>query len=203
MSALVTRLRWGLYHLVYSGRWPILLSELRKRWIVFRHPNAHIVFGEHTYLGPGFSLEIRDNGSFITGRAVEFRRGFTCEIAGSGRVVIGDGCIFTNNALLQCTTSIEFGERVMIGQASMIADGNHRWRDRDTPLAQQGYDFEQIRIGDDVILFTKVTVVSSIGDKSVVAANAVVSRPVDSYTLVGGVPARVLEDLKKPAETSS
>ena len=199
MSALVSKLRWALYHAVYSGRWPVFLSELRKRWIVFRHPNAHIEFGEHTYVGPGFNLEIRDNGTFITGRAVEFRRGFTAEIAGAGRVVIGDGCIFTNNALIQCTTSVEFGERVMIGQASMIADGNHRWRDRETPLSEQGYDFEPVRIGDDVILFTKVTVVSSIGDKSVVAANAVVTKPVEPYTLVGGVPAKVLEDLRAPA----
>jgi len=197
LSALVSKLRWALYHLVYSGRGPVFASELRKRWIVFRHPNARIEFGEHTYVGPGFSLEIRGSGTFITGRAVEFRRGFTAEIGGEGRIVIGDACIFTKDPLLQCTTSIEFGERVMIGQSAMIADGNHRWRDRDTPLSEQGYDFEPLRIGDDVILFTKVTVVSSIGDKSVVAANAVVSKPVEPYTLVGGVPARVIEQLER------
>jgi acetyltransferase-like isoleucine patch superfamily enzyme len=196
LSRLVHKLRWALYHLVYSGRWPVFLSELRKRWIVFRHPNARIEFGEHTYVGPGFSLEIRDNGTFITGRAVEFRRGFTCEISGAGRIVIGDACIFTKDPLIQCTTSIEFGDRVMIGQSSMIADGNHRWRDRDVPLSEQGYDFEPLRIGDDVILFTKVTVVSSIGDKAVVAANAVVSKPVAPYTLVGGVPAKIIEELR-------
>lgn len=196
MRAVVQKLRWLLYHAHYSGRVPVLLSELRKRWVVFRHPNATIEFGPHVYLGPGFRLDIGGSGTFVAGRAVELRRGFTAEISGDGRIAIGAGSIFTCDPLLQCTTSIEFGERCIVGQNAMFADGNHRFRDPDVPLNDQGYDYEPLRVGDDVTIFSKVTITSSIGDHAVVAANAVVTKPVEPYTLVGGVPAKLIERLK-------
>ena len=194
----VEQMRDVLFRFSYR-RGPRLMSELRKWWVVFRHPRATIEFGEHTYVGPGFSLHIPDRGTFIAGAGSEFRRGFRCEIHGRGRVAIGKHCVFTSYPLIQCTTSIEFGDRVMVGQSAQFADGNHRWRDPDRPLNEQGYDFEEIEIGDDVVIFSKVTVTSSIGRKSLVAANAVVAKRVESYVLVGGVPARVIERLERPA----
>ena len=198
----IAKLRELVWRFSYR-RGPRWASELRKRWVVFRHPRATIEFGKHAYVGPGFSLHIPEGGTFIAGAGTEFRRGFRCEIHGSGRVIIGDQCVFTSYPLIQCSTLIEFGKRVMVGQSAQFADGNHRWRDPDVPLNEQGYDFEDVHIGDDVVLFSKVTVTKSIGHKSLVAANAVVTKPVGAYTLVGGVPARVIERLERPASERS
>ena len=43
---------------VYYGWGPRLMSELRKRWIVWSHPHANIVFEGPVHIGPGFSLYI-------------------------------------------------------------------------------------------------------------------------------------------------
>jgi len=110
-----------------------------------------------------------------------------------GRVVIGDQSRFTYDVLIQCSTSMEFGERVMAGQCTQFADGGHRFRDLDTPMLEQGYDFRPLRIADDVTILSKCTIVNDIGERAVVAANAVVSKPVPPFTLVGGVPARPLD----------
>src|SRR3954451_702193 len=106
---------------------PRLMSAVRKRWVLLRHPHANIRFGRDVYLGPGFSLHMPEGGAFIVGDYVEFRRGFRAEVAEQGRVEIGTLSVFTYYALIQCGTSIQIGERCMFGQATIVVDGNHRF----------------------------------------------------------------------------
>jgi acetyltransferase-like isoleucine patch superfamily enzyme len=195
-GAALDRMRDLLWRLSYH-RGPAVMSAIRKRWIVFRHPHATIEFGEHVYVGPGFSLHIPERGTFIAGAGSEFRRGFRAEIAGAGRVVVGAQSVFTYYALVQCTTTIEFGERCVVAQSALVTDGNHRFRDPSLPMNAQGYDFEAVHIGDEAVIFSKATVTSSVGEHAVVGANAVVTQPVEPYTLVAGVPARVVERLDR------
>lgn len=177
---------------------PLLMSELRKRWVVLRHPKAEIRFEGPVYLGPGFSLHIPDRGSFIVGPGVEFRRGFRAEIEGTGRISIGGQSICTYYVLMQCTTSIDIGERCMFGQSTIVVDGQHRFRDLNVPMLQQGYDFTPIRIDDDVTVTTKCSIMASVGRRAFVGANAVVSQPVPAYTVAVGVPARPVEYFGPP-----
>jgi acetyltransferase-like isoleucine patch superfamily enzyme len=177
---------------------PRIASELRKRWAVLRNPQADIRFGRHTYLGPGFSLHIPGPGTFVTEPGVEFRRDFRAEVDGTGRVTIGAASSFTYSVVLQCTTSIEIGRRCVFAQATTIVDGNHRFRDLDRPMSAQGYDFRPLRIGDDVFVTAKSTVIADLGDRAVVAANSVVTRPVPPYCVAGGLPARVIEYFGPP-----
>jgi acetyltransferase-like isoleucine patch superfamily enzyme len=172
---------------------PRLMSWLRKRWVLLRHPHADIRFGKHVYLGPRFSLHMPDGGTFITGDIVEFRRGFRAEVGPEGVLSIGSGSVFTYDVLVQCSTSIEIGERCMFGQSSMVVDGNHRFRDLDKPMLQQGYDFTPLRIADDATITTKCTIISDIGERAFIGANSVVSKPVPAFTVAVGAPAKPVE----------
>lgn len=172
---------------------PRLMSSLRRRWLLLSHPHTDIRFEGPVHLGPRFSLHAPLGGTLVVGAGTQFRRGFHLELGHEARVTIGRDCVFTHDALIQCSTSIDIGDRCNFGQALMIIDGNHRYRDIDVPLLEQGYDFRPIRIGDDATVLTKCTVLADLGRKAVVAANAVVLRPVPDYTVVGGVPARELE----------
>ena len=156
----------------------IAQSELRKIWVKTTHQHCHVEFQGPVFLGPGFSLHIPDHGTLIVGPAVEFRRGFHCEIWGDGRVEIGGGSVFTYYSLIQCATRITIGERCMFGQSSMIVDGNHRFRDHNIPMLQQGYDYRDINIGNDVTTTTKCTIIADIGERSVIGANSVVTRDI-------------------------
>src|SRR3954469_14847432 len=186
-------------------RGPVLMSALRKRWVLLRHPHVDIRFGRHVYLGPGFSLDAPRGGHFHVGDGVEFRRGFRAELADpDARIAIGNGSIFTYYVIIQCSTSIEIGERCMFGQSTIVVDGNHRFRDLDKPMLEQGYEFRAIRIEDDATITTKCTIIADVGRRAFVAANTVVAKPVAPYTLVAGVPARELEYYgPEPAPASS
>ena len=62
------------------------------------------------------------------------------------------------------------------------------------PIKDQGLVKSPVRIGDDVWIGTKVTVLrgTDIGSGSVVAAGAVARAAYPERSVIGGVPARVL-----------
>jgi acetyltransferase-like isoleucine patch superfamily enzyme len=175
-------------------RGPIWMSALRKRWVLFRNPHVTIRFGKGTYLGPGFSLHAPFGGTFITGEIVEFRRNFRAELAGpDARITFGDRSICTYDVLMQCTTSIDVGAHCMFGQSTIVVDGNHRFRDLDRPMLEQGYDFRAVRIEDHATITSKCSVMANIGTRSFIGANAVVTRDIEPYSVAAGVPARVID----------
>jgi acetyltransferase-like isoleucine patch superfamily enzyme len=181
-------------------RGPRLMSNVRKWWVILRHPDADIRFGRGVYIGPGFSLHIPGPGSFIVGDDVEFRRGFRAEVEGTGRISIGAGSHFTYYVLVQCTTSIDIGQRCQFGQSTLVLDGQHRFRDLTKPMLEQGYDFTPLHIADDATVTTKCTIMADIGTRAFIGANAVVSRPVPPYTVAVGAPARPIEYFGPPGE---
>lgn len=190
-------LRWLPVHIGYRHG-PRMMSWLRQRWVILRHPQAAISFGRNVYLGPGFSLFIPDEASFIVGDDVEFRRDFRAEVHDHGRVTIGSGTVFTYSVLIQCTTTIEIGERCMFGQATILVDGQHRFRDLTRPMLEQGYDFHPLRIEDDATITTKCTIMADIGTRVFIGANSVVSRSVPAYTVAVGAPARPIDYFGPP-----
>lgn len=189
--------RWLAIWLGYR-RGPRLMSYLRQRWVILRHPDADIRFGRDVYLGPRFSLFIPEQGTFIVGDGVEFRRDFRAEVSGRGRVTIGCGAVFTYSVLVQCTTTIHIGERCQFGQATILIDGQHRFRDLDRPMLEQGYDFHPLRIENDAVITTKCTIMADVGTRSFIGANSVVSKPIPPYTVAIGAPARVIEYFGPP-----
>lgn len=170
-----------------------VLSESRRIAVLATHRHARVEFRAPVYLGRGFQLLMPHGGTFIVGEGVEFRRDFVCEIQGDGRVEIGDRAVFTYGCVIQCSTSVEIGEGAMIGQHCQIVDGNHRYRDPDIPFLEQGYDFRPIRIGAQAAILSKCTIIADVGERAVVAAHSVVTRPVPAFTLAGGIPAKVIE----------
>jgi acetyltransferase-like isoleucine patch superfamily enzyme len=183
---------WLAYELGYR-RGPMLASKLRQWWVIARHPRATIRFGRNVYLGPRFSLFIPDDGTFIVGDDVIFRRDFRAEVSESGRITIGSGSVFTYGVVAQCTTTIDIGERCMFGQTTILLDGQHRFRDLTRPMLEQGYIFHPLRIEDDATITTKCTIMADVGTRAFVGANSVVSRPVPPYTVAVGAPARLIE----------
>jgi virginiamycin A acetyltransferase len=191
VTSRLRRLPWRLRYRLGAR----LASEARRLGVLATHRHCTVSFAGPVWIGPGFSLEIPDRGTLRIGAAVQFRRGFVCEISGDGEVVIGDGSIFTSHALVQCSTSIVIGRRCVFGQSVMLADGTHRFRDPTRHLLDQGYAFRPLRICDGAVVMSKCTVTADVGEGTVVGAHSLVTRPLPGHCLAGGVPAVVLSDL--------
>lgn len=119
--------------------------------------------------------------------------------AGPGaRLSIGDHTFVNTGASISARKQVSIGSRCQIANHVVIMDNDfHGLEDRDRPEPP-----EAIIIEDDVWLAVRSTVLKGvrIGRGAVVAAGAVVVNDVPPYTLVAGVPARSVRQLRPPSE---
>ncbi|MBC2838238.1 DapH/DapD/GlmU-related protein [Robiginitalea sp. SC105] len=100
---------------------------------------------------------------------------------------LGTRCMIQGNVYI--------GNHVIMGPDVKIYARNHRFDRLDMPIQEQGKDYFETYIGDDVWLGANVVVTAGckIGNHAVVAAGAVVTRDIPDYAVVGGVPAKVIK----------
>jgi serine acetyltransferase len=115
---------------------------------------------------------------------------------------IGDGTSIGRFAQINAWRSVTIGRNVLIADRVFISDADHNYSDPDTPIIQQGDAFigavtlqDGCWIGIGAVILPGVT----IGRNAVVAANAVVTKDVPDCAVVGGIPARIIKELRTRA----
>lgn len=110
---------------------------------------------------------------------------------------VGNGARIISNVLLDLTDTIDIGDKAVISFGCNLI--THR-NIANSPLTNYGYKpvHAPITIGNGAVLFANTTVLMgvTVGECAMVAAGAVVTCDVPPWTLVGGVPARILKHLK-------
>jgi len=103
-------------------------------------------------------------------------------------VFINSGCKFQDQG------GIFIGDNVLIGHNVVLATLNHE----ENPQKRGNLKPAPINIGCDVWIGSNATILPgvSIGDGAIIAAGAVVTRDVESKTVVGGVPAKLIKEIK-------
>ena len=113
----------------------------------------------------------------------------------SSKVTLEDYSGIGINAKIYGTCHI--GRYVMMGTDVTIITRNHRFDRTDIPMMEQGFEEERpVYIGNDVWIGDRVLIFPGvhIGDGSIIAAGAVVTKDVPPYSIVAGVPARKIRD---------
>ena len=115
--------------------------------------------------------------------------------------LIGEFC------LVRGPGGVTIGDRVYLSPAVHIYSSNHMYEDPDVCFIDQGVTTQGVNIEDECWIGAMVVILDgvTIGRRSVVAAGAVVTEDVPPFSLVGGVPARVIRDLRggRPMEVAS
>lgn len=112
-----------------------------------------------------------------------------------GSVTVGNGTSISNNCFLNgCEAGIRIGDKVMIAPNCVLVAFDHDYRDLSIPMIDQPWINAPIEIEDDVWIGANCTITKGVrlGRGSIVGANSVVTKDVEPYAIVGGVPARVL-----------
>jgi virginiamycin A acetyltransferase len=117
---------------------------------------------------------------------IEFGTLFSSASASIGeRAYVGPRChlgwaVIEDDALLAAGVHVPSGART------------HSFEDLSTPIRDQPTAKTSVRIGRGSWIGSAAVVMANVGDDAVVAAGAVVTRPLPDATISGGVPARVL-----------
>jgi maltose O-acetyltransferase len=126
------------------------------------------------------------------GRHVNIQKGV---YFGKGdKISIGDYSGIGENSILGQTDEIQIGNNVLTGPQLMIFTQNHEFKDRTKLIREQGGTNNPVTIEDDVWIGARVTILSGvkIGRGSVIAAGAVVTKSFPPYSIIGGVPAKII-----------
>ncbi len=113
---------------------------------------------------------------------------------GEGRIEIGDYGLLSPGTRISASDEIIIGDGVMMANGTYITDSDwHMIYDR----SKRDDEIYPVHIGNNVWLGDHSTVLKgvTIGENSVVAARAVVTRDVPANVIVAGNPAKVVKEL--------
>lgn len=114
---------------------------------------------------------------------------------------IGEGLKIGNNssigpfAYIGCSGLIEIGDNVIMSPRVSIYAENHLYHGLDEPIMKQGVKRAFVKIEDNCWIAANSVILSgvTIGTGSVVAAGSVVNKDVPPYSVVAGVPAKIIK----------
>ena len=113
--------------------------------------------------------------------------------SGKDRVKIGHHSHVNQNTFIQ---GAQIGNYVMIGPDVSLLSNSHNFDRIDVPMERQGMtDNNPVVIEDDVWIGRNVVILPgiTIHKGSIVGAGAVVTKDVEPYSIVGGVPAKFIK----------
>lgn len=129
------------------------------------------------------------------GRGTVLYSGF--EIRSPRKLTIGKNSVIGHTVTLDARGGLCIGKNVNLSSEVMIWTAQHDWRDPDFKTRMN-----PVVIGDQAWLGPRCIILPgvSVGEGAVVAAGAVVTKNVEPWTLVGGVPAGKIADRPRGME---
>ena len=117
-------------------------------------------------------------------------------IRGNVEIEIGAGTTINRNTCI--LDKVKIGMYCSIAPNCVIVGSIHNFNNKNILIKEQGSTILGITIEDDVWIAANTTILDgvTIGMGAVIAAGAVVNKDVPPYSVVGGVPARIIGNRK-------
>ncbi len=172
------------------------------RGVIINHRNK-LDLGKSIKLGDGVLLDCLGQSGIKLGDAVSIGA-FSRLIVSADYSNLGTGIIIEGGvgigefSRIGGSGGVEIGKDTIIGQYFSCHPENHIFSDTDKPIKQQGTIRKPIIIGEGCWIGSKVSILagSIVGDNSVIAAGAVVNGEFPPYSVIGGVPAKIIKEIK-------
>lgn len=156
--------------------------------------NVNISYSAVSHIGEGCT--VMDNSS-IVGNVSLCRNVFIHEnvLIRSFKysISIGEGTTINRNTCILANCTI--GEHVSIAPNVVIVGSNHIYKDPSILIKKQELSSNGIIIEDDVWIGANATILDgvTVGKGAVIAAGAVVTKPIPDYAVVAGIPATIIK----------
>ena len=168
--------------------------QTRPRWYIRMLAPLYQHRGRHSVIHRSVRMDTPPYRKFSLGdySVVE---SFSCINNAMGDVLIGDHTrIGLHNTIIG---PVKIGDNVNLAQGITVTALNHNFNDPSKRIDEQGVSTSAVNIGNDIWIGANAVILPgvSIGNHSVVAAGAVVTKDVPAHTLVAGVPAKVIKEI--------
>lgn len=202
-GALGLFLRAKLYPYLFGACGPKVVFG---RNVVLRHPHkirlgARVVVDDNAVL----DAKGRDNRGIDIGDDVYIGRN-TIVYCKGGDIEIGTAANLSSNCQVFSSNRLSIGAGTVIGAYTYLLSGGEYDYTDPAPFARQSGMCTKgpLSIGANCWLGARVTVLdaANVGDHCVIAAGAVVNKPIEADSIAAGVPARVIKSLEADAPSA-
>ncbi len=144
---------------------------------IFKKCGLNINIERNAYFGLGNTIEIGNNSGIG-------KNAYISNIGGGGKVIIGND--------------------VMMAPDVIILTKSHAYNNIKIPMNQQKSYSSTVIIEDDVWIGIRSIILSGvkIGKGSIIGAGAVVTKDVPQYSIVGGIPAKIINSRLDSGESN-
>ncbi len=168
--------------------------ETRPRWYVRMVASLYQHRGRHSVIHHSVRMDTPPYRKFQLGD-YSVIESFACINNAVGDVIIGDHTrVGLHNTIIGPVT---IGSHVNLAQGITVTALNHNFADSEKRIDEQGVSTTPVVIEDDVWIGANAVVLPGvrIGNHSVIAAGAVVTKDVPPHSIVAGVPAKVIKKI--------
>jgi len=156
---------------------------------------GRIALGAGASIGRGAALRANTDASpgITLSAQVSLKDGVILN-ANTGSITIGERSWLGPYCVVYGNGGVDIGRDVMIAAHTLITSVGHEHERLDVPMMKQPLRLAPVRIEDDVWIGARCTLLPGItvGRGAIVGAGSVVIRDVAPWSIVGGVPARVV-----------
>ena len=121
----------------------------------------------------------------------------------SGEIIIRSNCMFNSNVQINAAPGkIKIGKYCRIGPNTVLRATNHSMERTDIPICKQKHEYNEIIIEDDVWIASNcvITAGTILKTGTAVGAGAVVTKNFPAFSVLGGVPAKVIRNRREKSE---
>lgn len=168
--------------------------QTRPRWFIRMLAPLYQHRGKHSVVHRSARMDTPPYRKFSLGD-YSVIESFACINNAVGDVIIGDHTrIGLHNTIIGPVT---IGSHVNLAQGITVTALNHNFEDSDKRIDEQGVSTAPVIIKDDIWIGANAVILPgvTIGNHSVVAAGAVVTKNVPPHSLVAGVPAKIIKQI--------
>lgn len=124
--------------------------------------------------------------SMVTAPGVKFLHSYN--------IVMGDRCSLNYDTMLNGRGGLTIGDDFTTGPGVIVWTVEHYYKDAKRKVLEQGEYDAPVTIGNDVWCGARSMILPGVkvADGTVLAAGAVVTKDTEPYSVVGGVPARII-----------
>lgn len=159
-------------------------SNVKIKYLVELSSRRYITFGLDVAIDSLCRIIADNDGFIVFGNRVALNRNVLINARGGGRIIIGND--------------------VLIGPNVVIRSNNHRFESLSIPINRQGVTSGRITIEDDVWIAANCVILPNvkIGKGAIIGAGTVVTKDVEPYSIMGGVPAKKIGSRIKDEKTN-
>ena len=172
----------------------------RGRHVTFKHSN-YFNSGSNLIIGDFSLIDSLSQDGVVLGNNVTIERMSTIICTAVIRnkgvgISIGNNTGINQGAYIGGQGGVSIGDYVIVGPGVKIFSEDHQFSGEDY-IKNQGEKRGKVIIGDNCWLGSNVTILAGVklGEKTIVAAGAVVNNSFDGNCIIGGVPAKLIKKL--------